>query len=250
MLTIVGTIKIDSEKRREHFVNNLRSMEPIAHLLEWRLNIAGRLAVSARKLIADRWPGAEITTDGEAMAYPIMRAQLDALPDDALCFYWLEDHWFVCEDPPAFEDVLDEFATSQAEVLTVSHLTCSWVQKAWLPVCSYTRARTEYRVNRETQARVWRYYPGAYAAGIPMVCKWGFSDDMLEQCRGGLESRKSPGAFELPPHKAKSFLEYRSWREFVPSFHVFREVFELTNNPRAILWTDALEIIEAREDKR
>jgi hypothetical protein len=239
MLTIVGTIKLDNSERLEHAVNNLRSMEPIAHLLDWRLNVAGRHAPDFR-------PGGELTRDDESSAYWVMRAQLDALPDDAVCFYWLEDHWFVCQHVAAFLDLLAEFEESEAEVLTVSHLHSSWEQKAWLPVLYRNELYEIKRVDGEAQERVWAHCPGAYAAGIPMVCKKRFAMDMLEHCRGELERNKAPAGFELPPHKAKPFLERRAWNEFIPTFHIFREVFKRTNNLRSILWDEALRIIKER----
>jgi hypothetical protein len=246
MLTIVGTIKIDDGNRREHFENNLRSLEPIAHLLEWRLNVAGRYGDSAQNAVEGRWPGSVVTTDDESPAYWIMRAQLDALPDDAVCWYWLEDHWFTCQHVSAFLELLEEFERSEAEVLTVSHLHSSWEQKAWLPVLSHSELHEVKRVDRENQERVWAHCPGAYAAGIPMICKKRFALDMLEHCRGDLEGSKKPAGFELPPHKAKPFLERRSWNEIIPTFHVCREVFRGTNNPRAMLWDEALKILEER----
>ncbi len=239
MLIIVGTIKLDSQERLAHAFNNLRSMEPIAHLLEWRLNVVGQFAPDFR-------PDGELTHDDDNSAYAIMKAQLEALPDDALCFYWLEDHWFVCQNVAGFLQVLDEFAESEADVLTISHLTSSWEQKCWLPVIAHNELRTVYRVDKRTQERVWEHYPGAYAAGIPMVCKKRLAADMLEHCRGELENTKKPVPFELPPHKARRFLGWRGWNEFAPTFHVFREVFRETRNPRAILWDEALGIIKER----
>lgn len=250
MLTIVGTIKLDSQERLAHFSNNLHSMEPIAHLLSWHLNVAGRYGPRARVMIEERWPDSRslVINDDESSAYSIMRMQLETIPDDAPCFYWLEDHWFVCQNVVGFLQILDEFAKSEADVLTVSHLTCSWEQKSWLPVISYSKLRNIYRVDRVTQERVWAHHPGAYAAGIPMICKKRFAADMLAHCRRELENTKKPALFELPPHKAKTFLEWRGWNEFVPTFHVFREVFRETSNSRAILWDDALRIIEERGD--
>jgi hypothetical protein len=246
MLTVVGTIKVDDGERWEHFENNLRSLWPIAHLLEWRLNVAGRWGDSARKAVEGRWPGAEITTDNESPAYAVMQAQLDALPDGVACFYWLEDHWFVCQHVAAFLDLLEEFEKGEAEVLTVSHLPSSWEQKAWLPVLSHSELRDVKCVNRGTQRYVWAHHPGAYAAGIPMVCKKRFASDMLEHCRGDLERSRKPASFELPPHKARPFLERRSWNEVIPAFHVCREVFRQTNNPRGMLWDEALKILKER----
>jgi len=247
MLVIVGTIKIDGGERLEHLVHNLNSMKPIAHALAWSLNVAGRRSADAKDEIKWRWTDAFITTDDESPAYPVMRAQLKALPRDALALYWLEDHWFVCENPAAFLRMVDDFAKSAAEVLTISHLTCSWEQKAWLPVVSYKEdLYTEYRVDAETQERVWAHHPGAYLAGIPMVCKRRLAWDILQHCRGELEATRRPAPVELPPHKARTFLEKRGFNEIVPAFHVFREVFRETSNPRAVLWDEAVRIIEGR----
>jgi hypothetical protein len=247
MLTIVGTIKIGNTERLEHVANNLRSMEPIAHLLTWQLNIAGLYGNMAREIIRDRWPNAQISTDSDTCAYQVMAGQLNALPDDTLCLYWLEDHWYICGNTTGFLSILDEFEKSKAEVLTVSHLVSSWEQKQWLPIPNHNEWRTIYYVDIWGQVDIWAHHPGAYAAGVPMICKKRFAMDMLACCRQELEQSKSPAGFELPPHKTREFFAARGgFIEIVPTFHVFREVFRKSRNPRAILWDDAIRIITER----
>jgi hypothetical protein len=247
MLTIMGTIKIDDGERLLHLERNLRSMEPIADLLAWDLNVAGYRADQAKIDIQERWPDAAVTTDDDSFAHPLMRAQLDRLPVDRLAFYWLEDHWYVCEDTPAFRRVLDEFAAGSAQVLTVSHLVCSWEQKRYLPVNMKNELYTVYRADLPGYERAWTEVSGAYAAGIPLVCKKHFAIAMLEHCCPDLACSKKPAGFELPPHKARPFLAAHPFLEMVPDFHVFREVFRRTNNPRAITWDEAEKIIEERQ---
>ena len=223
MLNIVGTIKIDTDERRSMFLYNLQSMIPIAHLLRWRLNIAGRHAAWARDVIEDQWGDVEITLGDDVPMYHRQRWQMDKLAKDGHVFLWQEDHWFLCPHPNLFLRLLAAYEKSGVEVLTVTHLMVSWERKRLLPAMHNARFFTVL-VNAETQANVWARYPGSYLAGVPAVYTWQFADDLLEFKREATSKSPRP-FFELPEKEARVFLQGRSFKEMIPKFHVFREVF-------------------------
>lgn len=242
MLNIVGTIKIGSAERQRMLIWNLESMQPIAHLLRWRLNIVGRCAQQNRTQILKRWPGAAITTDSQASAYQLLRQQLDGLDADSRVFMWLEDHWFLCPHVNLFTILFETFEKSAAELLSVTHLTTSWANKHLLTVVDDAPLYTVYLVNAETQARVWEKYPGAFLTGIPAIYSRQLASDILESRRSKLEITGHPGRFELPPKAARTFLRNRGFGgflEMVPKFHVFREVFARNEHPRGVSMANA-----------
>lgn len=225
MINIVGTIKIDNTERRQMFAHNLESMRPIAHLLRWRLNIAGCHAVWARDMIASRWKDIEITFGDDLPTYHRQRRQMDLLPPNSNVFLWQEDHWFLCPHPPLFLHLWEAYKRSGADVLTITHLTVSWGRKHLLPIVLNTDLFTLRHVDSETQRDVWAQYPGAFLTGVPAIYRWEFANDILEFRRDIMSKAAIPN-FELSANaeEGPKFLRSRSFTELIPKFHVFREV--------------------------
>jgi hypothetical protein len=245
LLDILGTIKIDSEERKQHLLHNLRSMEPILPLLRWRLNVVGRHAEFARAEIAKRCP-AEITIDDTTPTYHLQRAQMDAICRDASVFMWQEDHWFLCPHANLFLYLLERFWHYNMDVLTITHLTTSWTNKRWLPVIADNPFYTTYRVDAEAQERVWEKHPGGYLSGVPAIYRWRFADAVLEFKKDHMSKTTLP-EFELAPGIGREFLTRHSFTEIIPKFHVFREVFAVNRHPRSVSMDNALKWLELRE---
>lgn len=245
MLDIIGTIKIDTHERQHMFTYNLRSMIPIAHLLRWRLNIAGRHAAWARNEITNRWGDVEITLGDDVSMYHRQRRQMDKLAKDGHVFLWQEDHWFLCPHPSLFLYLLAAYERSGVEVLTVTHLTVSWERKQLLPAVRDTWFFTVRLVNVETQANVWAKHPGSYLVGVPAIYSWQFADYLLEFKREAT-SRSPVPFFELPEKEARAFLRDRSFREMIPGFHAFREV-GFGVHPAACNMGDAIKWLALRD---
>ena len=172
---------------------------------------------------------------------------MDSWEKDSNVFLWLEDHWFLCPHANLFVTLLKAFEKSNAELLNVTHLTTSWANKHLLAVADDTQLYTVYLVNAKTQANVWATYPGAYLTGIPAIYSWRLASDILEFRRGVMEGTKRPGGFELPPSPARAFLQGRNFREMIPKFHVFREVFVHNKHPRGVSMANAEAWLKLRD---
>ncbi len=248
MLTIIGTIKIDSDERRDFLLRNLESMRPIRHLLRWRLNIVGRYAGFASERIGGEYDDVTLTHDDDTPTYYLQRAQMDGQGYKmAWVFLWQEDHWFVCPHQALFVSLFDRFREFKADVLTVTHLTTSWTCKRHLPVIHDDRLCTVYRVDLAGQERVWAQHPSAFLSGTPAIYSWQLANDILEFKREHMSNTTKP-EFELSAKYGRRFLEAgHSFTEIIPKFHVFREVFARNKHPRSVDVTDALAWLKLRD---
>ena len=247
MITIIGTIKIDSDERREFLLRNLESMESIGHLLRWRLNVVGRYAEFVNQRISSEYEDVLLTHDNDTPTYYLQRVQMDGLPSDVWVFLWQEDHWFVCPHVALFTSLLDHFQEFKADVLTVTHLTTSWTCKRHLPVIHEDRLCTVYRVDLAGQERVWAQHPSAFLSGTPAIYSWQLANDILEFRSEHLKGSRLPD-FELSAKHGRQFLEAgHTFTEIIPRFHVFREVFAHNKHPRSVNMADALAWLGQRD---
>jgi hypothetical protein len=247
MLTIIGTIKIDSDERRDFFLHNLTSMGSIRHLLRWRLNIVGRYADFANRRLNEEYDDVSLTHDNDTSTYELQRAQMDGLDGDAWVFLWQEDHWFVCPHYALFALLLDRFREFEADVLTVTHLTTSWTCKRHLPVIHDDRICTVYRVDLDGQERVWQHHPSAFLSGTPAIYSWSLANAILEFKREHMSNTTKP-EFELDAKRGRQFLGAgQTFTEIIPKFHVFREVFASNRHPRSADLNDTLTWLKLRD---
>ena len=247
MLTIIGTIKIDSDERRDFLEHNLWSMRPIKNLLRWRLNIVGKHAEYTATYIQQDYDDVQLTHDDDTPTYYLQRAQMDRLDRDAPVFLWQEDHWFVCPHHMLFISLFDRFREFKADVLTVTHLTTSWTCKRHLPVIRDTRICTVYRVDLAGQEQVWAQHPSAFLSGTPAIYSWQLANDILEFRSEHLKGSRLPD-FELSAKHGRQFLEAgHTFTEIIPKFHVFREVFAHNKHPRSVNMADALAWLGQRD---
>lgn len=249
MITVVGTIQI-GDWRYPFFIHSLKSVAPIAHLLSWRLNIAGEKRKVARGLILRQWANALITTDdNKTCTYDLMSAQLASLSDDALVYPWVEDVWFVCPHVNLFLHVLDKFIQSRAEVMPVSHLVTLWEEQCLrIPIVD-NRFYSEYLIDLPSQEQIWGERPESYwAVSIPSIFKVGLLREVVEYKKEHLSQSYSPHGLELQPEDAKGFLADRSFVRLVPHFHVSREVVGSKKRPRRCVgWHEACGTIHLRD---
>jgi hypothetical protein len=249
-LSIVGSVKIDSRWRKRLFTCNLDSLEPISRLLSWNLNVVGRYADFARREITKRYGNVTITIDDDSSYYELVQPQISALDNqdpEPMVFFWMEDHWFLCPHVNLLLYLLDKFQQSEAEILTVTHLVTSWHRKHVHKLITDKHLYKEYFVDLSSQGELWKRWPRAYLTGMPAIYKRSIATEILEFNNPILENSKHPGGYELPPERAVEFLRRRSFIEMIPTFHVFREVFEKVEpGDRGISLKDALKILELR----
>lgn len=247
-LSLVGSIKIDSRWRKKLFIHSLFSLGPILPLLSWRLNIVGKYASFAKKKIFNLDKNALITIDDDSSYYNIIKSQIQN-SESNLVFFWQEDHWFLCSNNNLFLYLLSEFQKSDAEVLTISHLTSSWKVKLPLPIVKNNYLYKEYRVDKDSQKKVWAKYPASYSVGIPAIYKKAIALEILEFNKPYLINTKNPHGYELDRKKGEEFLQKRGFIEMIPTFHVFREVFRFQRVERAIKIKEAFQILKLREKR-
>ena len=245
-LSLIGSVKIDSRWRKKLFIYSLFSLGPILPLLSWRLNIVGKYASFAKKEIFNLDKNALITIDDDSSYYNIIKSQIQN-SESNLVFFWQEDHWFLCSNNNLFLYLLSEFQKSEAEVLTISHLMSSWEVKLSLPIVKNNYLYKEYRVDKDSQKKVWERYPAAYSVGIPAIYKKGIALEILEFNKPYLINTKNPHEYELDRKKGEEFLQKRSFIEMIPTFHVFREIFRFQKVKRAINIKEAFQILKLRE---
>ena len=245
-LSLIGSVKIDSRWRKKLFIYSLFSLGPILPLLSWRLNIVGKYASFAKKEIFNLDKNALITIDDDSSYYNIIKSQIQN-SESNLVFFWQEDHWFLCSNNNLFLYLLSEFQKSEAEVLTISHLMSSWEVKLSLPIVKNNYLYKEYRVDKDSQKKVWEMYPAAYSVGIPAIYKKGIALEILEFNKPYLINTKNPHEYELDRKKGEEFLQKRSFIEMIPTFHVFREIFRFQKVKRAINIKEAFQILKLRE---
>lgn len=249
MITVVGTIKI-SDWRDEYFVRSLKSVRPIANLLSWRLNIAGKKREEARDQVVKRWTNALITNDdNETCTYDLISAQLEDLSDDALVYPWVEDVWFVCPHVNMFLYILDKFIQSKAEVMITSHLVTVWKERHFVKPIVEDKFYSEHLIDLPTQELIWKNVSNPYwTISIPSLFKVGLFRELLQHQKEHLSQSYKPGGLELPPDTAEQFLKERSFIRLVPHFHVFREVVGFQDPPiRCIIWYEAREAMDLRD---
>jgi len=248
-ITVVGTIKTGDYKS-EYFPRSLKSVTPIAHLLSWRLNIAGGDREKSRNLVMKQWDDVLITTDNnKTCTYDLVSAQLESLPDDALVYPWIEDVWFVCPHIDLFLYVLDKFIQSRAEAMPVSHLISVWEEQHLRTPITSDRFYSESLIDLSGQEQVWKVFPKAYwIISIPSIFKAGLFREVLEYRKECLSQSYTPHGLELPSDVAREFLIDRSFIRLVPHFHVFREVIGLREPPRrCISWREACDAVDLRD---
>jgi len=245
-LSVVGSVKIGSRWRKKLFVHNLESLRPISSLLSWRVNIVGKYADFAKKQILDFYKDAEVTTDDDSSYYEVTKNQLQKSKNDTILF-WEEDNWFLCQDGSFFMYLLSEFNKSEAEVLSISHLTGSWNRKIFLPKLRDEYLYKEYKVDKDSQKKVWEKFPTAYVTEVSAIYKKDLAMQVLEFNKPYLLNKKDAHQYEIDRKKGEKFLENRSFIEMVPAFHVFREVFRFNTYQRIIDIREALLILKLRE---
>lgn len=246
-LSIVGSIKIDSWQRKKIFVDSLVSLEPILPVLLWNINIVGKYADFSKKKILALQKDAIVACDDNSPYYEIIKKQIDQSQSNFI-FFWQEDHWFVCPNKNLFLYLLQEFSQSKAEILTISHLVASWETGVFLPVINQNHIYKEYKIDLNSQKKLWEMQPNSYLTGIPAIYKKELAKEILEFNKPHLSFAKDPHEYELSREKGESFLQNRSYIEMIPNFHVFREVFRFYKNQRAITIKKALQILKLRKD--
>jgi len=245
-LFVVGSIKIDSWLRKKFFVKNLDSLEQIKHLLCWNFNVVGKYKNYIANEILKRYKEAVITFDDKSSYYEVVKKQIYFIDEESLLFFLMEDHWFVCPHKNLFFYLLEEFHNSKADVLRATHLTELWEREDAYKLIADKPLYKEYFIDLDVLKNLWHKYPGAYITSLPGIFKKGFAQDLLENNKSLLNSKK-PGGFELYGEKAKEFLTKRSFVTMVPICHVLREVFYINQYERAIDVRKALKIIKLRD---
>ena len=245
---IIGSIKIDSWWRKKLLINNLISLAPVSSIFLWNFNIVGKYSDDVKKEIIKRYSEAAITTDNESSYYDVVKKQIALLPQDpkTSVFFLLEDHWFVCPHKNIFFYLLEEFYNSKADVLRITHLIELWGRESAYKITADKPLYKEYLIDSEALKNLWQKHPGAYITSMPGIFKKEFAIDLLENNKSLLNSKK-PGGFELYGQKAGEFLAKRSFITMVPTLHVFREVFWINQDERAMDIRYALKIIKSRD---
>jgi hypothetical protein len=243
---VVGSIKIDSRQRRNYFLNNLASLEPISPLLSWNFNIAGKYSEDIRREVLKRYKEADVALDDESSYYEIVKKQISFADKKALLFFLMEDHWLVCPHKNLFFYLLEEFRNSEADALRITHLIEFWERENAYKLIVDKPLYKEYFIDQNVLLNLWQKYPGAYVTSLPGIFKKEFALEILENNKSLLNSKK-PGGFELFGKKAEEFLAKRSFVTMVPTFHVFREVFGVNHEDRSMDVRKALKIIKLRD---
>lgn len=210
----------------------IESLAPVRDLFSWKLNIVGQHAQSCRDILVPIFEEVEITHDDVTPTYFLQRRQMDIMEHRNPVITWQEDHFFICPHQNLFRYLCSHFLDSDADVLTITHLMTSWQTK---PLLARTWAKYLYRIYAVTaygQEKVWQHYPGAFLTGCPAIYKWGLASDILEFKKEHMSQTRLP-EFELDAIQGKLFLQQRSFREMIPTFHVFREVEQEAHSERA-----------------
>lgn len=246
---IVGSVKINSWFRRILFISNLQSLDSVSSLFYWNFNIVGKHANGVRQEIIKKYPLAGITIEDASSYYDIVKKQISLInkkDNNALLFFLMEDHWFVCPHKNLFLYLLEEFSNSKAEVLRITHLTEIWEKENAYDVAVKKHLYKEYITDNNVLKNLWQKHPGVYLVSLPGIFKKEFAVELLENNKSLLNSKK-PGGFELYGKKAEEFLAKRSFITMVPTFHVLREVFWINQDKRAIDIKKALKVITLRD---
>lgn len=251
VLYIVGSLLIDKRNRFIQLKNNIRSLLPIKDTLRWSLNLEGRFADKATKEIKAHWPNAKITNTPKLGYYDAIIQQIKThkragAKHNSPLFFWLEDHWFVCPHPKKFRRMLNDFNDSDTDILTISHLFTSWKNKLEMPTLKDHPDYWILDINlRSQQEIIWSKTPTAYVTGLPCIYTIAITEEILEFNKSDLDLPR-PHGFELTHEKAMIFLKDRSFKEMIPKIHVFREVFRLNKEARALDYRDAKRLIDMR----
>lgn len=245
---LVGSVKIDSWWRKKLFIKNLDSLEAVKQLFYWNFNIVGKYAKSCRNEIIKRYKDALVTYDNDSAYYKIVKKQISQIGESGNnpLFFFMEDHWFVCPHKNVFFYLLEEFCSSKADVLRITHLTELWERERAYTVTVNKPLYKEYLMDSGALKNLRHKYPGAYLTSLPGIFKKEFAVELLENNKSLLNSKK-PGGFELYGKKAEEFLAKRSFITMVPTFHVLREVFWVNQDERAIDIKKAFKIITLRD---
>src|SRR3989338_6589614 len=246
---IVGSLKIDSLMRKMFFMNSLRSLDSVSSLFYWNFNIVGKYAKSCGKEVAGRYKSASITHDDNSSYYGIVKKQISQINEsthNALLFFLMEDHWFVCPHKNVFFYLLEEFYNSRADVLRITHLLELWQREHAYTVTANKPLYKECLMDSGVLKNLWQKYPGVYITSLPGIFKKEFAVELLENNKSLLQSKK-PGGFELYGKKAEEFLVKRSFITMVPTVHVLREVFWINQDERAMDASKAFKIITLRD---
>lgn len=228
------------------FVCNLMSLEPISSLLSWKVNIVGRYAEFAKKKLIDSYKDAVVTSNDDDSYYQIVKNQIENSESDIILF-WEEDNWFLCPEKNLFFHLLSEFENSQAELLTIGHMIGNWQRKFLLPAIKDNYLYKEYKVDSDSQKKVWEKYPDAFLTEITGIYKRNFAMQVLEFNKPYLVNAKNDYGYEIDRKKGEEFLKNRNFIDMVPTFQVFREVFWLNQEERSIDVRKALKIIKLRD---
>ncbi len=246
-ISVIGSVKIDSRWRRKLFLYNLDSFDIVSEILYWRVNIVGKYADFVKEEILKRYKNAVVTTDDDSSYYEVTKNQLQGSQYDIVLF-WEEDNWFLCSSKYIFLYLLSEFEKSSAEVLTISHLITSWKTKKLLPVTGKENyLYGEYKVDKESQKKVWEKYSEAYLTGISAIYKKQLALEALEFTKPYIKDQKSARQFELSREKGEKFLEKRSFIEMIPTVQVIREVFRFHTVDRIISFRKAKQVLKLRD---
>lgn len=246
-LFILGSVKIDSCWRKKVFLQNIKSLEPISGILSWNFNIVGKHAEVCRREILKRYNGAIITIDNATSYHDLVKQQLDSAKGDLILIF-LEDHLFVCPHKNLFLYLLNEFLNSTCDVLRITHLVEFWERETAHKLVSDKPLHKEYLIDLAGLNNLWKLVPDAYMTSIPGIFKKDFVLRVLENNKALLSSKK-PDGFELYGDYAKAFLAKGSFTVMVPKFHVFQEVFWVSQEERAIDIKRALKIIKLRDEE-
>lgn len=243
---IVGSLKVNSLSRKFFFLKNLDSLKTLGDTLAWEFNIVGKYSRACAREIKKIYSATNISNDDTSSYYEIIKNQIYFLPQDAILFFLLEDHWFVCPHKNLFFYLLEEFCNSKADVLRITHLTELWKRENAYDVAVKKHLYKEYITNSNVLKNLWQKHPGAYLISLPGIFKKGFVLELLEHNKTILQSKK-PGGFELYGKKAEEFVAQRSFITMVPAFHVLREVFWVNQDERAMDARKAFKIIKLRD---
>ncbi len=242
---VVGSVKIDSRLRKEYFYKNLDSLKTLGDVFSWNFNIVGRHAKFCSDQVK-KYSNVSITNDNDSSYYEIVTKQISSLPPDSMLFFFLEDFWFVCPHKNLFFYLLEEFYNSKADVLRTGHLAELWERENAYNVIVDKPLYKEYSIDFSGLKGLWQKYPNAYVTSMPGIFKKEFTLEIFENNKSLLNSKK-PGGFELYGKKAEEFLAKRGFITMVPTFHVFREVFPINQDVRAMDVRKALKIIKLRD---
>ncbi len=246
---IIGSVKIDSWWRKKLFLNSLDSLETIRPLFSWNFNIVGKYSEFCKKEVMKRYQDAIIAHNNTSSYYDVVKKQISWVIErdsNPLLFFFMEDHWFICPHKNLFFYVLEEFKSSKADVLRITHLAELWARENVYKITTEKPLYKEYLMDSAVLKNVWQKHPGAYITTMPGIFKKDFTLEVLENNKSLLNSKK-PGGFELYGQKAEEFVAKRSFITMVPTFYVLREVFFINQDKRAMDITKALKIIKLRD---